>query len=221
MDHLIIQVGILSYIHENDLTLKNPFQLLSHIDIDWLSDLLSQKETNNFPIVSVEILAQKEENMLRLNYLVILLILPLTCCTPTPAHTPTTTAITTPTLLERINEERTAIQSSSITETPITSAPSQIPTMNITPEIGINRMEDHKAIIVAQKALSEELGVGVETIEVLSLTSVNWSDTSLGCPKIGMMYTQVLVSGYKVILKANEKEFDIHVGDGRAVICLP
>jgi hypothetical protein len=91
--------------------------------------------------------------------------------------------------------------------------------MDLTPEIRINRMENHEAITLAKKTLSEELGVGMEDIEVVSNTSINWPDTSLGCPKIGMMYAQVITPGYKVILQVEEKQYDVHVGDSRAVIC--
>lgn len=44
--------------------------------------------------------------------------------------------------------------------------------------------------------------------------SVVWNDGSLGCPEPGMMYTQALVNGYWVVIKAAGQTFDFRVGRG-------
>ena len=45
-------------------------------------------------------------------------------------------------------------------------------------------------------------------IRVLSEEAVTWSDGSIGCPKPGMMYTQVLTPGYHVVVEAEDAEYD-------------
>src|SRR5438046_8329384 len=43
--------------------------------------------------------------------------------------------------------------------------------------------------------------------------SVVWNDGALGCPAPGMMYTQALVNGYWVVIKAAAQTYDFRVGN--------
>lgn len=65
---------------------------------------------------------------------------------------------------------------------------------------------------------------------VISAEAVTWPDGSLGCPEPGRLYTQALVSGYRVIIRAGTARLDYHAGlrgepslcpDGRAQAPLP
>jgi len=57
-------------------------------------------------------------------------------------------------------------------------------------------------------------------IKVLSAEAVTWPDGSLGCPKPGMMYTQALVAGYRIVLQAGEQMLSYHaMSRGRPVFC--
>jgi hypothetical protein len=49
-------------------------------------------------------------------------------------------------------------------------------------------------------------------VEVIHAEAVTWNDGSLGCPEPGMSYTQALVDGYHVILRAGDEELDYRVG---------
>jgi hypothetical protein len=53
-----------------------------------------------------------------------------------------------------------------------------------------------------------------EDIEVIVAEPVTWPDGSLGCPQPGMMYTQALVPGYRVVLRAGGEELNYHAGRG-------
>jgi hypothetical protein len=60
-------------------------------------------------------------------------------------------------------------------------------------------------------ALAEqETGVDRSEIKVVLAEAVTWSDGSLGCPEEGMMYTQALVPGYRVILDIAGEELAFH-----------
>ncbi len=49
-----------------------------------------------------------------------------------------------------------------------------------------------------------------------------WNDGSLGCPEPGMQYTQALVEGYWVVIKAGGQTYDFRVGPGGSFqLCLP
>ena len=51
-----------------------------------------------------------------------------------------------------------------------------------------------------------------DAVEVVLAGPVTWSDGSLGCPQPGMMYTQALVPGYRIVLKAGEQVLNYHAG---------
>lgn len=57
-------------------------------------------------------------------------------------------------------------------------------------------------------------------LEVVSTERVTWSDGSLGCPQPDMMYTQALVPGYRIRIKAGAEMLDYHSGRrGTPVLC--
>ena len=65
-------------------------------------------------------------------------------------------------------------------------------------------------------------GQPVEALQVASAEAVTWSDGSLGCPQPGMMYTQALVPGYRIRIKADAQVLDYHAGQhGGFVLCPP
>lgn len=62
--------------------------------------------------------------------------------------------------------------------------------------------------------LSERLSLERSAIEVLGFEQVTWPDASLGCPQPGMNYRQVPVDGYRILLRAQGRDYAYH-GDGR------
>jgi hypothetical protein len=57
-------------------------------------------------------------------------------------------------------------------------------------------------------------------IKVISEEAVTWPDGSLGCPKPGMLYTQALVPGYRIVLQAGEQTLNYHaMSRGKPVFC--
>ena len=62
--------------------------------------------------------------------------------------------------------------------------------------------------IVADAA--DRAGVEREEVDITIAEAVTWSDGSLGCPEPGMMYTQALVPGYRVVVEAVGAELNYH-----------
>lgn len=63
-------------------------------------------------------------------------------------------------------------------------------------------------------------GVARSDIEVMSAEAVTWPDGSLGCPEPGMMYTQALIPGYRIVLRAGTDTFNYHArAPGPPVFC--
>lgn len=68
--------------------------------------------------------------------------------------------------------------------------------------------------------LAVRLDVEESSIEVVSAQAVTWRDGSLGCPQPGMMYTQALVEGSRVVLEHDERFYDFHAGaDDEPFLC--
>ena len=64
------------------------------------------------------------------------------------------------------------------------------------------------------------LGIEQDQIQILSIQSVVWNDSSLGCPEKGMMYLQVLTPGYQVLLQAQGRQYDYRTDEaGTFKIC--
>lgn len=65
-------------------------------------------------------------------------------------------------------------------------------------------------------------GIAQSEITVKSAESVTWPDGSLGCPQPGVMYTQMIVPGYRIVLRANDQEYDYRAGQkGSFQLCVP
>lgn len=64
-----------------------------------------------------------------------------------------------------------------------------------------------------------QTGVTPEQITIISEEAVDFSDSSLGCPKPGMAYMQVITPGHKVILESAGKVYDVRIAGGRGLIC--
>ena len=55
-------------------------------------------------------------------------------------------------------------------------------------------------------------------IEVLEAISVVWRDSSMGCPRPGVDYLQVLTPGVRIRLKFGLNVFEYHGAGGRATV---
>jgi hypothetical protein len=76
---------------------------------------------------------------------------------------------------------------------------------------------------LAQQALQNlaaRLNVPVDQIELLSFEDVVWPDGGLGCPTPGMVYTQVMVEGYRILLQHQGQVYAYHGGgSGPPFLC--
>jgi len=64
----------------------------------------------------------------------------------------------------------------------------------------------------AKSDLAERLSITVDDIDLLEVSTVTWSDSSLGCPQDGMAYAQVLTPGYLLRMSYDAKEYSYHAG---------
>jgi hypothetical protein len=70
----------------------------------------------------------------------------------------------------------------------------------------------HSATDAALTDAVSRTGLTKSELEVLSAEAVTWSDGSLGCPQPGMLYTQALVPGFRIRVRAGTETLDYHAG---------
>lgn len=73
---------------------------------------------------------------------------------------------------------------------------------------------------LAQKAtedLARRLGIDASGVKLVSREMAQWPDASLGNPQPGMVYAQVVTSGYKILLRAGDKTYEYHADLGERV----
>jgi hypothetical protein len=104
------------------------------------------------------------------------------------------------------------------TATTTTAVPPPAPT---TTNIGdIEMPHDHDVVEAARADLAQRNGVPLEEVSVVRAREVDWPDSALGCPEDGLAYTQVVVSGYQVLLQVDGRVFDYHAGsEGEVFLC--
>jgi hypothetical protein len=83
--------------------------------------------------------------------------------------------------------------------------------------------ESRAAVEAALKDAAAHLGVDVGDVRVDRVEARDWPDSSLGCPRPGLMYSQVVTPGFFIVLTAGgatPKELDYHSDErGRVVLC--
>ena len=75
-----------------------------------------------------------------------------------------------------------------------------------------------QALELARLDLAERLGLAdTDPIRLVTIGKVDWRNTSLGNPKPGMMYAEVVVPGFKMVLEADGAFYMYHTSQEEAV----
>lgn len=75
------------------------------------------------------------------------------------------------------------------------------------------------AQVAALTHLSETLNLSADQITLVSTESVTWPDGCLGVQKMGVMCTQALVDGYRIVFEVDGREYEVHTNkSGSAVV---
>lgn len=87
-------------------------------------------------------------------------------------------------------------------------------TLNIIPNLSGDNY-----VNLALKDLSEKLNISEISINIESVNQIDWADSSLGCPKPGKMYAQMVTPGYLIKLKAGNQIYLYHAGLNKVISC--
>jgi hypothetical protein len=73
---------------------------------------------------------------------------------------------------------------------------------------------------IAKDIVAKDRGVKPEDVTIVSVTAVQFSDSSLGCPKPDMAYLQVITAGYRIIASTpTEQNLDVRVSGRNGFVC--
>ena len=122
--------------------------------------------------------------------------------TPVPPATPTDTVLKT----EIVDESVSPVSPPAAPEQKAMILSKELPAGSETP------------VQAAIADLSEQEGILPEDITVVSVEAVEWNDSSLGCPKEGFMYAQVITPGFLVTLEAQGQIFEYHTDSNQNVV---
>ena len=89
----------------------------------------------------------------------------------------------------------------------------QMPTSPLPVDAGLSIL-----IEKAKADLANRLTVSANEISLVEVTSVTWSDSSLGCPQEGMVYAQVLTPGYLILLEHGGTTFEYHASSRDSIV---
>jgi hypothetical protein len=91
-----------------------------------------------------------------------------------------------------------------------------------TPPAAQGQPVDAAMLGLVKQDLAKRLSVTVDQITVVSATSTDWPDSSLGCPQPGMAYSQIVTPGYHIVLSQGQKQYDYHTDlSATIVLCTP
>jgi len=77
-----------------------------------------------------------------------------------------------------------------------------------------------KLVTRAKEDLARQLSIPLSAISLLKFKEVVWPDSSLGCPRPGLIYTQVLQPGFLIRLSARGRAYEFHAGaKGAPFLC--
>lgn len=156
------------------------------------------------PAVAATRLAYDRQMKLLIGAVVALLA--FSACTSLPGSTPRTSLPTIP--------ASPTVPPDDVTTPPDLTIP---PDMTIPPELGDVPVEIYRQ---AAEQAAAAAGATLDDVTIVRAERVTWNDGSLGCPEPGQMYTQALVPGFWLVLRAGDQQFDFRASErGELKLC--
>jgi len=97
---------------------------------------------------------------------------------------------------------------SSTVSAPVTETQGVVTQVNTSEAPSVPSLEN--LIEKAKEDLAQRLDIPITQINLLEVTDVEWSDSSLGCPQPDMFYLQVITPGYRILLEVTGSQYEYH-----------
>ena len=78
---------------------------------------------------------------------------------------------------------------------------------------------DRAVAMLAIDTLAGDLQIPRERVELDVVRAIDWRDSSIGCPKPGMAYLDVITPGHKVMLRVDGRIYVVHEAKNKAFVC--
>jgi hypothetical protein len=101
-------------------------------------------------------------------------------------------------------------RSPSTEETAVDPSPSSTPSSS--PSSSPSGDAARPDVVRAVDDLAATLGIDPGEVEVVAVEEVTWRDGSRGCAEPGMSYTQALIDGSRITLRAGGRTYEYHAG---------
>jgi hypothetical protein len=76
------------------------------------------------------------------------------------------------------------------------------------------------AVEAARQDAAQRLSLPAESLQVEDVEARQWNDRSLGCPRQGVLYAQIVTPGFLVVVGGGSRHLEYHADDrGTAVFC--
>jgi hypothetical protein len=80
--------------------------------------------------------------------------------------------------------------------------------------------ESQALVDAALRDAAAHLGVSPADLHVDRVEAREWGDSSLGCPRPGLMYSQIVTPGFVIVISAAGKQLEYHTDTrGQVVLC--
>ena len=99
------------------------------------------------------------------------------------------------------------------------SDPGDAKAVTLEGEIADLSARDRDLAALAVETLAAHLNVPSDTIRVDSVRTVEWRDSSIGCPQPGQAYLQVITPGHRITLRVDSSFHFVHEANGKAFVC--
>ncbi len=93
--------------------------------------------------------------------------------------------------------------------------PSQSSSQPTSPPPSPSAVPPRRDVTLAVEDLADALEVDAGVVEVVAVEEVTWRDGSRGCAEPGTSYTQALVDGSRITLRAGGRTYEYHAGGSR------
>ncbi len=149
--------------------------------------------------------------------LALLITLSLTACgaAATPAQNGAATSAATSVATPAPATEVATTPASAATEAPTTTA------TGVSAAPAGATLEAGSVEAKAAEVLSRRVGTDLSKLTLTAKDEQEWPNPGLGCPKEGVMYTQVITPGFKLTYTDGAKTYEVHTDQSgaRAVLC--
>jgi len=99
------------------------------------------------------------------------------------------------------------------------TSPSPVPVASVLPGSS-SSADPQPAVDAALRDASLHLSVALADLKVDQVQPRQWGDSSLGCPKPGLMYSQIVTPGFLILISGAGKQLEYHSDSrGQVVLC--